>query len=243
VKNPRNLLAVLALAAAFGAGPAAGVVGADPAGDPHLPDLQTLVPTDLQVQMIGSKKLLRLTNTVANLGAGRLEIRPQNSAGSETTVAFQRVYTHDGTGKKWSLAYEKEIGTFVFHPAHNHWHLEGFARYDLLNRNGKVVRSSRKVSFCLVDSTAVDPSLPHAADARRYTTCSKNAVQGISVGWGDIYLSSLAGQSINITGLPNGRYRLRSTADPFNRIRETNNANNGSVVRFRLRGRRIIVLD
>jgi hypothetical protein len=230
------------MAAAFGAGPAAGVAGADPAGAPHLPDLQTLVPTDLQVQVTGSTKLLRLTNTVANLGAGRLEIRPQNSAGSKTTVAFQRVFTHDDA-KKWSLAYEKEIGTFVFHPAHNHWHLGGFARYDLLNRNGKVVRSSRKVSFCLVDSTAVPSSLPHAADSRRYTTCSKNEVQGISVGWGDIYSWSLAGQSINITGLPNGRYRLRSTADPFRRIQETDDTNNASVIRFKLRGRRIIVLD
>ena len=244
MKNPRNLLAVLAMVAAFGAGPAAGVVGADPAGAPHLPDLQTLVPTDLRVQVTGSTKRLRLTNTVANLGAGRLEIRPQNNEGSKTTVAFQRVYTHDDGAKKWSLAYENKIGTFAFHQAHNHWHLEGFARYDLLNRSGKVVRSSRKVSFCLVDSTAVpSASLPHAATARRYTSCSEDAVQGISVGWGDIYSWSLAGQSINITGLPNGRYRLRSTADPFRRIQETDDTNNASVIRFKLRGRRIIVLD
>jgi hypothetical protein len=230
------------MAAVFGAGPAAGVVGADPAGAPHLPDLQTLVPTHLQVQVTGSTKLLRLTNTVANLGDGPLEVRPQNDAGSKTTVAIQRIYTHNKAGT-WSLAAEKEVGTFVFHPAHNHWHLEGFARYDLLNRNSKVVRSSRKVSFCLVDSTAVpSSSLPHAAAVRRYTTCSKDAVQGISVGWGDIYSWKLAGQSVNITRLANGRYRLRSTADPFNRIQETDDTNNASVIRFKLRGRRIIVL-
>jgi subtilase family serine protease len=68
-------------------------------------------------------------------------------------------------------------------------------------------------------------------------------VQGISAGWGDIYSWNLPGQSINITGLANGTYRLRSTADPFNRIRETDDGNNASTIRFRLRGRRIILLD
>lgn len=242
MRNPRNLLIVLVLAAAIGVGPAAGVVAGEPAGTLHLPDLRTLPPTDLRVQVTGGTKRLRLTNTVANVGAGPLEVRPQNDAGTATTVAFQQIFTHSKAGT-WSLAAEDEIGTFVFHPAHNHWHLEGFARYDLLNRNDKVVRSSRKVSFCLVDSVFVAPPPPHDAPWAYNQACSKNAVQGISVGWGDIYSWSLAGQSINITGLSNGRYRLRSTADPFNRIRETDNGNNASVIRFRLRGRRIILLD
>jgi hypothetical protein len=242
VSNPRNLLAVLAMAAVLGAGPAAGVVWADPAGEPHLPDLRTLRPTDLRVQVSGSTKRLRLTNTVANRGDGPLEVRPQNDAGSKTTVAIQRIYTHSKAGT-WSLAAEKEVGTFVFHPAHNHWHLEGFARYDLLNRNGKVVRSSRKVSFCLVDSVFVADPPPHAAPWAYNHACSQSEEQGISVGWGDIYSWKLAGQSVNITGLPNGRYRLRSTADPADRIEETDETNNASVIRFKLRGRRIIVLD
>jgi hypothetical protein len=73
--------------------------------------------------------------------------------------------------------------------------------------------------------------------------CYTAPVRAISVGWGDVYSWRLAGQAIDITGLPNGRYRLRSTADPFNRIPETDNTNNASVIGFRLRGRQVIVLD
>jgi hypothetical protein len=177
---------------------------------------------------------------VANRGDGPLEIRPQNDAGSGTTLAFQRIFTHDEAGT-WSLAAETEVGTFVFHPKHDHWHLKGFARYEVVNGRGKVVRSSGKVSFCLVDSVFVAEPPPHHAPWAYTGACSQDEVQGISAGWGDVYSWRLPDQSIDITGLPNGRYRLRSTADPFNRIRETDNTNNASVVRFRLRGRQILL--
>jgi lysyl oxidase len=98
---------------------------------------------------------------------------------------------------------------FVFSPCHGHYHLEGYAFYDLLNPNGTpVVVNGRvivghKQAFCLLDYVKVDP----AAGPAKYT-CSN---QGISVGWSDVYGSNLDCQWIDVTGVPGGNYFLRVT--------------------------------
>jgi hypothetical protein len=51
-------------------------------------------------------------------------------------------------------------------------------------------------------------------------------MQGLSVGWGDIYANNLFGQSIELTGLPNGYYKLFIEVDPKNQIFETNETDN-----------------
>ena len=49
---------------------------------------------------------------------------------------------------------------------------------------------------------------------------------GLSVGWGDRYSSTLPDQYIDVTGLGDGKYRLRATADGSNRFKESNDKNN-----------------
>jgi hypothetical protein len=98
---------------------------------------------------------------------------------------------------------------FVFSPCHGHYHLEGYAVYELLNLNGTpvVVNGTavvgHKQAFCLEDFEKVDP----AAGPAKYT-CSN---QGISVGWSDVYGSYLDCQWIDITGVAPGDYYLRVT--------------------------------
>ena len=65
---------------------------------------------------------------------------------------------------------------------------------------------------------------------------------GLSVGWGDIYHRSLPGQYIDITGLPNGLYRLSATADQADFFLESNDANNSTWVDLRIRDRGVTVL-
>ncbi len=60
-------------------------------------------------------------------------------------------------------------------------------------------------------------------------------MQGLSVGWGDRYGYNLAGQSIDLTDLPDGVYYLYSVAVRDDRIQETNDANNGAAVKIRIR--------
>jgi hypothetical protein len=232
-------LAALLLAPVFALG---AVAQAGDAGTPHNPDLQTLKPSDIRLQRdrTTGQKHLRFSNTIANLGQGALELRPVNSAANGTTDAYQRIYTHDAGGA-WSPYSETQVGTFAFHAAHNHWHFGAFATYELRNVaadgsiGSTVYATSDKVSFCVIDIVSVNPSLEHAS-GDNYLGCSQNGVQGLSVGWGDIYTWDLAGQSLNVTNVANGTYWLVSTADPDNLLVETDNANNAGAVKVQLRG-------
>src|SRR6266404_4839798 len=179
-----------------------------PAGTIHYPDLQTLPPSDIGIEYdpTTGQKLLRFSNTIANLGEGPLEVIPTNNPATATTDAYQRLYSHDENGN-WYVADTVYVGTFVFHPLHNHWHFEDFARYELHDAapdgsiGSTVLASSQKVSFCLTDYAAVDSSLEHAG-TETYIVCGQMDPQGISVGWDDVYVWYLEGQSLDITGLP-----------------------------------------
>jgi hypothetical protein len=211
---------------------------AAPADTPHLPDVRTLKPSDLNIQHDGAVKELRLTNKIWNGGNGPLELRPVNSG--NTTVAYQRIYTHDAAGN-WSLAQETQIGTFTFHPDHFHWHFEGFALYELRDVapgggvGPNVIATSEKISFCILDTFTFNPNLEHSGEGGTYG-CGASNLQGLKVGNGDEYHSGLAGQEIDITGVPDGIYWLLSTADFENRIKETRETNNTGRVKIQIIG-------
>jgi len=137
----------------------------------------------------------------------------------------QRVFLSDGT------FYDRNVGIFEWHPAHNHFHFEDYALYTLqpFDAPGASERTSAKTSFCIMDTTQVDTRLPGAPNKPVYVTCG-NAMQGMSVGWGDTYGSQLAGQSIDLTGLPDGVYKLIIEADPKKRLLEINDSDNTSCV-------------
>ena len=213
----------------------------------HYPDLRTLEPSDLHIArqctllILGTcRRSLRFSNTVWNAGDGRLEMRPQNNAQTGRTTAYQRIFTHDATGA-WSVAEEVPVGEFSFHTGHAHWHFEGFANYSLVNENAdgsignNVRRSSQKTTFCVIDTDRVSTTLEHAG-AQTYTRCGQTDATGLSVGWGDKYGYTLDGQSIDLAGIPDGRYWLVSTADFQNRLRETDDSNNWAAVKIQISG-------
>lgn len=233
-------LATAASALWIGPAPAA----ADRIGEDHLPNLRTRRPLGLRITHEGGATLLRFTNTVANVGDGPLELRPENTG--ETTTAFQRVFTHDER-LDWMLKSEHEIGTFVFHPQHDHWHFEAFAEYQLREVAagggvGEVLREAQdKVSFCVADSLAVNRGLAHFSSTSAYpTSCDPDAIQGISVGWADRYGWRLYGQWIDISGLPDGTYYLTSGADPLDLIDETKETDNRFALKIRIEGDTVV---
>jgi hypothetical protein len=75
----------------------------------------------------------------------------------------------------------------------------------------------------------MDLDLPGAPSTAVYSTCG-NVKQGMSVGWGDTYGSYLAGQAIDVTGLPDGRYNLVIEVDPQKRLLEAADNDNVSCV-------------
>jgi hypothetical protein len=194
-----------------------------------LPNITALPAFEVSagVNFIYRNPELRFSVTTANLGDGPLELVGGETGRGKQNI-YQRIYLSDGT------SYERRVGSFVWHPEHNHIHVENYADYVLqaVSAPGNSKRTGQKTSFCVMDTDRIGTiggSQPH------YTTCD-GTVQGMSVGWGDTYSSRLAGQEIDLTGLPDGDYTLTVIADPFGRLRETTTADNTSCILLRLAG-------
>jgi hypothetical protein len=213
--------------------PMPAVGGGSLAGDELLPDMVPLASAskgyvhgwrvDTREPTMPGRALLRLTTAMANFGRGAMELRGSTNNPDGTQNVLQRVYLDDG-GSRDRLA-----GTFVYHPAHGHIHFEDFAAYHLRAVTagggvGDVIASGDKVSFCLLDIDHADPSLPGSPASDRYVSCGQ--VQGISVGWADVYTYDLADQWIDVTGVPSGRYWLEVVADPGDHLAESDETNN-----------------
>src|SRR5262245_13971464 len=161
---------------------------------------------------------LRLTTAMANVGPGALEIRGGATIGNNIQEVYQRVYEPDGSFN------DRLAGTFTYHPEHKHIHFDGFAEFRLREvlpdgGVGTVIAGGLKTSFCIIDIENYDSDLP-----AKYLNCKQ--VQGLSPGWADLYDSGLPGQSIDITGIPNGTYWLEMAVDPDDHIAEANETNN-----------------
>jgi hypothetical protein len=186
---------------------------------------------DTDEPLMPGRRLLRLANAVANVGAGPLELVGGDSNPDGTQIVFQRIYD-EASGFTDRLA-----GTFEFHSTHNHIHFEDFTDYNLRivtagDGVGEIVASGQKVSFCLLDVREYDTSLPGAPNSDQYNSCAQ--FQGISVGWADVYSRSLADQWIDITDVPEGSYWLESEVDPSNRILESDETNNAARIKITL---------
>lgn len=137
------------------------------------------------------------------------------------------------------------VGTFQFEHRHGHLHLAGFARYELwsVGENwelDEIVAKNEKVGFCLMDNIVVDEGLI-APDAEPvYPIDCEADVQGISPGYGDVYVAQLYEQDIVITDLPDGRYALVNVANPEHDILEADYGNNVETTYLTLDGRRVI---
>jgi hypothetical protein len=91
---------------------------------------------------------------------------------------------------------------FDFAGCHGHYHIRDFSVYELLTLDGRRVVAGEKQGFCFEDSLKYGPNRSAGYD------CD---YQGITSGWGDWYYKQLAGQWIDITGVPEGDYIVRIT--------------------------------
>ena len=203
-------------------------------GQPILPDLRTLAPSGLDIQTAQlsdgrTHYLLRFDNTVGNWG-GRLEIAADLA---QSRDLYQNVYDAYNDGNL--VAHTKVASDLVYHPTHNHFHFADFATYLLLQKDAKGIyrqttRRGTKSSFCIIDTIRVAQL---GSGASSYNTC--NAVrQGLSAGWADVYTAGLPEQWIDLgTRRPaDGDYAIQSTADPLDKLTESNDANNSATTYF-----------
>ncbi len=213
--------------------------------DVDLPDLQAAPSYEIHtgtVRRAGARRdLLRFGALTWNAGPGPLEVEAFRESG--TTLGAYQVFSRDG-----KRATRQARGTLVWHaaPGHDHFHFNAFAAYRLVKLDGSLVRDGGKHSWCIVDTDQVDTTRPGVAMSRfgggGAADCGSNpgslwARLSLSVGSGDFYGPDLAGQSFDITGVPNGTYRVQVEANPTDVIAEANHDNNTSERTVTLGGR------
>jgi hypothetical protein len=212
-----------------------------------LPDLDQLVPTDLQVKRMtfGDRTAFRLgfSSATANVGVGPLTLHGRREDRTRKTMSVNQIV--DQTGGATRVVRDVGLMSFVVHPDHNHWHLLGFEKYELRRAGAKTAlpRRDRKTGFCLGDRFTV-PQAPSLTGFSRSPLQADlcglgrpdllSLFTGISVGWGDRYEAHIEGQFIDITGLPDGRYELVHRVNTDSRLAELDYTNNASSVLFSL---------
>jgi Lysyl oxidase len=218
-----------------------------------------------EVDEEGAHLCLRFDQIFANTGEGAMELRFSVPTGTTPPLVdvFQRTYWSDDATR----FDERPTGQVEFHGTHGHYHFTSFGVSRLFaetasgakaalapirqRRTGRIVpltlvRTARKVSFCLADTEidrwgskgdgprtyiAPDCLFPASSDG-----VHDSYVQGITRGWGDIYDFYLPDQYLEVSGVPDGDYVLETQADPDGLLHEVTRANNCTSIRIRLSG-------
>ena len=208
-----------------------------------LPDLLIYPPKELFISRPAvGKKTIRFNTTVANIGRGPFEVIGHTDKTTNTTYASQYIKNSDGTGSY------KEIGQFIFHDIHKHWHVEDYVQYQIWtlvgdNSRGEMLTRSDKMSFCLWDVRANDLTRENAPQTREYTSVCSSRFQGISVGWEDTYLARVEGQEIDISSVTDGIYLLEYEVNPDRNVEESDYDNNSGGVKIEIAGNRIKIVE
>lgn len=197
-----------------------------------LPDLAPVAPYDLRYAVEDGRTRLRFTATFWNRGKGALELHTNDPAAANATIdssfsAFQRMFRADGTTA------DRPVGILFWHEIHNHFHYDDFGHYtlDLVRPAvaGATVTQSvtEKTTFCMRDDEAIGAPADGTKQGRKYMGCG-GGTQGVSIGWADVYPSTLPDQFFDVTGFPAGVYKLTFSVDPDGSFAETRRDNNVS---------------
>lgn len=204
-----------------------------------VPDVVPTAPLQISIRSVGGKRELRFSTTFYNQGQGALELVGHTDKEKNITYASQYVYEKDGPGLY------RDMGSFIYHPNHTHWHVDEYVFYELWSVNGegkadKPLVTTDKMSFCIWDEDPHNLDLEAAPQARAYPRTCNGRQQGMSVGWSDTYASSIEGQSVDITTIPNGTYIFRSIINPDKKILELDYDNNIVDITIEIKGNSLI---
>ena len=216
-----------------------------------LPDLAMLPPFDFRIENNGGQRLLRFSTVQVNVGPGRFRILGFDSDGTanqgDVLSVVQWIKHEDGT---WTPRPTTAQMTWSFDDGHDHWHLLDFQKFKLVRLQSDVLGNVAKTGFCSFDSYPYTSSRQAFYTSERdicQTNSNGKVLMGTSRGWGDIYRWSIAFQWIDITGLPNGDYKLRVLVDPplgsRGKFRESDESNNRSWTKIHIGTSSVTILD
>jgi len=218
---------------------------------PPQPDLAMAQLTDLRIESSGGRRRLRFTTEIVNLGDARFEVRGTTSSANRLQKTTEQLVVEivDGAYKDTYVA-TPAVMEFDVGDGHSHWHVIDLEKYELKRSPAEgdaLLKLGAKRGFCFYDYHAYRLSLSGAPASAVYNSCQANAngivTMGLSIGWGDIYYSNLAGQYVDLTDIKDGRYRLWATADAGGWFAEKSESNNRTWVDIQLKGRTVRVVD
>jgi Lysyl oxidase len=230
----------------------------------QLPDLSMARSVDLQIKnctdtkgdcAYAGQRQLRFATRIVNVGAGAFEAEGSNrdATGILRTVT-QHIFDDQGGYRSVDTKVGNDGSTAQMYYAgdgHNHWHLRNLEHYSL---SSSPVSTGAKEGFCFSDNVkwfkkdaSGNPRTPGVPSSPVYTNCSNNqpnatsVTVGLSRGWGDRYGSKTIDQYIDITNLPDGTYRLTTTADEQDWFYESNETNNSTWADLKIQGNTVSV--
>ena len=235
------ILLVVALAGAWSMGTFAADDAPGPVvarADPLLPDLAMGPIEDIAVGRtpLGEQRL-RFAATIVNIGEGPLVVRASRPwVGNEDWGVEQWIAERSGGYSVTPTEADLVFGG----DGHDHWHVRQVEVHQIETLDGEVLGQLVKQGFCFFDTDAYRPELGGAPDRAHWgsrgcaDTLDTRVRMGLSVGWGDKYPWHLLDERIDVTGLPDGVYRIRQIADPNHEFEESDEGNNETWVDVRL---------
>jgi len=216
-----------------------------PAGG--LPDPMALPASRFSYDRVGSRAAISFSSIVSNAGEAPIVLFGKRKGEAGTTMPGWQ-YTKGVNDR----LVKRSTNGFVWdrRDSHLHWHYNKLAVYELTDMDGRVLRRSDKVGFCFMPTTLLrfepvsgpigigaplwynDRGQPIDCGMRR----SRRVAMSLPAGWGDEYYQSIAGQSLDVTDLPAGSYKLRITVNPEGDLAESDPLNNVSERLIKLAG-------
>jgi len=173
--------------------------------------------------------LLRFRSSIPNIGLGEFRIVSTGmDAGDGVRQSVeQRIQFAD-----LSTAFLPLGASFLYNPATLKMDVTWWTRYyvrEVLPGNGvgRVLAHGEKPNINVTSSTAYNTGLPNSPTPGNQLFGS-GPVQGISVGYTDIYAKGLPLQWVDVTHLPPGNYWLEMNVDVDNTILESDDTNNSA---------------
>jgi hypothetical protein len=190
------------------------------------PDVPPLLP-DLQVDGAAAQSSMNITNQTFAPDDCEVADACIGAPGDRRLLRFDGDIENLGNADLMLGDPDDDNPLFTFSACNQRYHASDTMSFELLDAGGNPVFGDtgavigRKQAFCIEDVQQVAGGSP-----RKYAC----AFQGLTVGWEDVYPSTLSCQWLDITGVGPGDYALRITANPTRVFPESNYDNNAVTI-------------
>ncbi|HEX9774539.1 MAG TPA: hypothetical protein VGB83_03040 [Actinomycetota bacterium] len=196
----------------------------------------------------GAHRCLRFSFQMATSGPGAFDVRFDRSTEVVHGEMVQCIAKPGGT------AIARPAGTYTFHEVHGHYHYDDVVLHELFrvkNRaKGKLVRAGtgEKTGYgpadqSFADWTAFNQAASGTSGSGDNCLPGSTGRIGLSRGWGDAYRWQRPGNFVEFGDNPDGWYVIRTTADPLDHLKETNEHDNAGYAYVRIIGDSVRLLE